>query len=162
MMQISVADLCDADAGTAAVCDIQFRSFGGAAGFCGPCATLAVCEDHRPVAAALAEPGNGRVLIVDGGGSLRAALFGDRLAALAVSNGWAGLVINGAVRDVVALGGMSLGVMAVGTCPRRGSGSGEARRGTPVHLGGAAFCEGDWVYADADGVIVAKRPLHFR
>jgi regulator of ribonuclease activity A len=157
---LSVADLCDAGAEEVAVCDIQFRSFGGQARFHGRCATLLVREDHRPVAAALGEPGNGRVLIVDGGGSLKAALLGDRLAALALENGWAGLVLNGAVRDLEALAALRLGVMAIGSCPRRGAGGGEGRRGAPVQFGGVTFCEHDWAYADADGVILARRPLH--
>jgi regulator of ribonuclease activity A len=159
MMSFSVADRCD-DNPDVAVCGIQFRNFGGRSRFHGRCATLMTREDHRPVAAALAEPGAGRVLVVDGGGSLRAALFGDRLAVLALNNGWAGLVLNGAVRDTQALATLGLGVMALGTCPRRGGASPQMRQDATVQLGGVSFCEQDWVYADADGVIAAKRPLH--
>lgn len=160
MTQISVADLCDANPDGVTVCDIQFRSFGGQANFFGRCTTLTTHEDHRPVAAILGEPGDQRVLVVDGGGSLKAALFGDRLAGLALKNGWAGIVLNGAVRDIGVLKAIRLGVMALGTCPRRGAVGADGRRNAPIHFGGVTFCEHDWIYADADGLIAAKTPLH--
>lgn len=150
----SVADLCDEHEETAEVCLVQFRDFGARRSFSGPIRTVRCYEDNSLVKATLSEPGYGRVLVVDGGGSLRRALLGDVLAADAVRNGWAGVVINGAVRDVAVLGGMDLGVKALGSVPMRSVKRGEGVIDTPVAFGGVVFVPGDMLHADSDGVVV--------
>jgi regulator of ribonuclease activity A len=127
--------------------------------FAGPVATLKVFEDNSLVRSALAEPGAGRVLVVDGGGSLRCALVGDQLGELAVRNGWAGTVVFGCVRDSVELVRLPLGVMALGANPRRGLKRGEGQSGVPVRFLGVAFRPGQHLYADEDGLVVANVPL---
>ena len=119
-MDIVTADLYDAHHETVGVCALQFRSFGKRRSFFGPCATVATFEDHTPVLNVLSEPGNGRVLVVDGQGSLRIGLMGDRLAEIGVRNGWAGVVINGAIRDSLGIDALAIGVKALGATARRG------------------------------------------
>lgn len=151
---ISVADLCDENEDTVEVCVLQFRDYGGRTAFSGPIRTVRCFEDNSLVKSTLAEPGYGRVLVVDGGGSLRRALVGDMLAADAVKNGWAGVVVNGAVRDTTMLSGMNIGVKALGSIPIRSVKRGEGVVDTPVAFGGVVFVPGDMLYADADGVAV--------
>jgi regulator of ribonuclease activity A len=156
----ATADLSDAHP-DAQVGEGLLRDFGGVIAFHGPAVTLKVFEDNALVRELLEEAGEGRVLVVDGGGSLRCALFGGNLAALAVRNGWAGVVINGCLRDSVEIGGLALGVKALGTSPRRsekGLHGGQRRR--PVRFAGVTFETGSWVYADRDGILVADRRLH--
>ncbi|HNU20447.1 MAG TPA: ribonuclease E activity regulator RraA, partial [Hydrogenophilus thermoluteolus] len=107
----------------------------------------------------LATPGEGAVLVIDGGGSLRRALLGDQLAELAVQNGWAGVIVYGAIRDSRAIAQLPLGVWAMGTIPLKTVKRGEGQRDIPVTFGGVTFTPGHFVYADEDGVIVASRPL---
>lgn len=135
------------------------RHFGGAAAFMGPIETLRVFEDNALVRAILEEPGAGRVLVVDGGGSLRCALLGDQLAALGARNGWAGVVVNGCVRDTADLAAIALGVMALAPHPRRSVKRGEGERGVTLHFAGLTLSPGHYLYADGDGVIVAEGPL---
>lgn len=156
---IVTADLYDLHPESLRVCEVQFRSFGQSDSFFGPCLTLSTFEDHRPVLAALETEGAGRVLVVDGGGSLRVGLMGDRLAAIAVANGWRGVIINGAIRDSAGIDALALGVRALGTTARRGDTPAEPTQGAPVSFGGMTFASGDWVYADRDCVIVAAREL---
>jgi regulator of ribonuclease activity A len=151
---MSVADLCDANEDTAEVCILPFIDYGARRSFSGPIRTVRCHEDNSLVKATLAEPGYGRVLVVDGGGSLRRALLGDMLAADAVRNGWAGVVINGAVRDTAVLAGMDLGIKALGSNPMRGAKRGEGVVDTPVAFGGVVFVPGDMLHADSDGVVV--------
>ncbi len=151
---ISVADLCDEHEATAEVCLVQFRDFGGRSAFSGPIRTVRCYEDNSLVKATLAEPGYGRVLVVDGAGSLRRALVGDMLAADAVRNGWAGIVVYGAVRDTTLLAGLDIGIKALGSNPMRSVKRGEGIVDTPVAFGGVVFVPGDMLHADADGVIV--------
>jgi regulator of ribonuclease activity A len=132
---------------------LQLRSFGARA-FSGPVATVRCFEDNVLLKAAVSEPGHGRVLVVDGGGSLRYALLGDNIAQLARDNGWAGLVLNACVRDAVALDELGLGVKALGTCPRPSRKDGDGEAGVPVTFGDATFTPGALVYADEDGVVV--------
>jgi len=106
----------------------------------------------------LEEPGSGRVLVVDGGGSLHAALMGDAIASLAVENGWEGIVIQGAVRDVVALRPLEIGIKAMGSNPRRSAKSGQGEGDTPVRFGGVTFTPGDYLAADDDGIVVVPVP----
>ena len=107
----------------------------------------------------VAEEGLGRVIVVDGGGSRRRALLGDMLAEKAAANGWAGLIINGVIRDVDEIGVTPLGVQALGCCPLKTEKLGVGQRGIDLHIGGASIAAGDYVYADNNGVIVSKRPL---
>jgi regulator of ribonuclease activity A len=152
----STADLLDEHGDRAAVCLTPLRSFGARA-FAGSIATVRCDEDNVLVRRRAGEPGEGRVLVVDGGGSMRRALLGDQIAALALENGWAGVVVNGCVRDSVALDALGLGIKALGTNPRpsRKEGSGEVD--VPVRFGGIVFAPGDELHADEDGVVVLPR-----
>lgn len=154
----TTADLSDAHP-EAAIAEPVFRDLGGRTRFAGPIATVRAHEDNSLVRAALAEPGAGRVLVVDGGGSLRCALLGDRLAALAVENGWSGVLVHGCIRDSAAIATMDLGVKALGTHPRRTEKRGAGERDVPVRFAGATFRPGAWLYADSDGVLVSDLPL---
>jgi regulator of ribonuclease activity A len=153
-METRTADLSDEDRDGLRPCILQLRSFGRAAAFSGAISTVRCLDDNGLVRAAVTQPGGGRVLVVDGGGSLRTALVGDSVAALAVANGWAGIVVNGAVRDVIGLAVADLGVLALGTCPRRGNRVGHGEVDVPVRFGDAAFVPGAMLYADEDGVLV--------
>ena len=150
----STTDLCDAHPG-AQVCAPVFLVLGGAPAFSGPITTLKVFEDNTSVREAVNAPGEGRVLVVDGGGSLRCSLFGGNLAVAAAQNGWAGVVVSGAVRDVAELEAQPIGVRALAVFPRkseRGLHSSVADR--PVEFAGVVFRPGEWLCADRDGVIV--------
>jgi len=151
---LSVADLCDAHEDEAEVCVLPFRDFGGRIAFSGRIRTVRCFEDNSLVKATLAEPGEGCVLVVDGQGSVRRALVGDVLAADAVRNGWAGVVVNGAVRDTAALANLDLGVKALGSIPMRGVKRGEGEVDMPVAFGGVVFVPGDRLFADEDGVAI--------
>lgn len=159
MSDIVTADIYDVHHASLDVCEVQFRSFGQRLSFFGPCSTLSTFEDHTPVLKALSEPGHGRVLVVDGKGSLRVGLMGDRLAEIGASNGWAGLVINGAIRDSAGIDRLAIGVKALGTTARRGWAPGPSERDVPLLIGAAKFTPGDWVYADPDCVIVSPTEL---
>lgn len=149
---MGTADVLDAHP-DAQVCLLQFRSF-GAQSFSGPIATVRCFEDNVALKATVSEPGNGRVLVVDGGGSLRCALLGDNIASIALENGWAGIVMNACVRDSVALDELGLGVKAIGTNPRPSSKGGAGDVNVPVTFGEATFTPGATLYADDDGVVV--------
>ncbi|MBS0567955.1 MAG: ribonuclease E activity regulator RraA [Proteobacteria bacterium] len=156
----ATADLADAQP-EAQVCAPLFRNYGGRRAFHGPVATVKVFEDNALVRATLETPGNGRVLVVDGGGSLRCALVGGMLGELAVNNGWAGIVVNGCVRDTPELETHAVGVKALAAHPRRsekGLHSGQA--GGVVEFAGVRFRPGAWLYADADGIVVADDAIH--
>jgi regulator of ribonuclease activity A len=158
MTTISTPDLTDAHP-DALVIELQLVNYGAIAQFGGPAVTIKCHEDNSLVKQCVAEPGAGRVIVVDGGGSLRRALLGDLLAEQAAANGWAGLVINGAVRDVDEIGVTAIGVQALGRCSRKTEKLGVGQRDVRVSFGGAAIDPGDFVYADNNGVIVSKRPL---
>jgi regulator of ribonuclease activity A len=150
----ATTDLCD-EHPEIQVCEPVFAAFGGRAAFSGPITTLKVFEDNSLVREAVGQPGQGRVLVVDGGGSLRCSLLGGNLAVAAATNGWAGVVINGCVRDVAELAAQPIGVRALAVFPRkseRGLHSGQA--GIPVLFAGVVFREGEWLCADPDGVVV--------
>lgn len=154
----STSDLSD-EHPDAQVCAPVFQVFGGTPDFSGPITTLKVFEDNASVREVIAGPGEGRVLVVDGGGSLRCSLFGGNLAVAAARNGWAGVVVNGCVRDVAELAAQPVGVRALAAMPRkseRGLHSGAADR--PVQFAGAVFRPGEWLCADSDGVIVLPQP----
>jgi regulator of ribonuclease activity A len=154
----TTTDLCDAHPEALAIATPVFRSFGGRRRFAGAIATVRCFEDNSLVRERLDEPGGGRVLVVDGGGSLRCALLGDQLGALGVRNGWAGVVVWGCVRDTEALGGMDLGVLALAAHPLRSVKRGQGEREVPVEFAGATFRPGHVLYADADGVVIAPVP----
>lgn len=158
-MQISTADLYDAHEDSVQVAEPLYRDFGGVSAFHGQVATVKVFEDNSLVREALQEPGQGRVLVVDGGGSLHCALMGDVLAKLAVDNGWAGVVVHGCVRDSRALAGLALGVKALATNPRRSVKRGQGERGVLVSFAGVSVHHGDWLYADEDGLLISSAPL---
>lgn len=135
-------------------CDLQLRSFGGRTAFEGPVRTVRCHEDNQLVKNVVGTAGDGAVLVIDGGGSLHTALVGDQVAALAASNGWAGLIINGAVRDSDALSGIDIGLKALGTNPRRSSKTGVGSVDVAVTFGGAVFAPGARLWADLDGIVV--------
>jgi regulator of ribonuclease activity A len=156
--RFQTADLCD-EHDELIVAEPLFTDFGGTRRFCGEVTTLACFEDNSLVREALGEPGRGRVLVVGGGGSRRCALLGDRLGALAVENGWSGLVIHGCVRDTEELARLDLGVRALAACPRKSVKRGEGRRDVTVRFAGVTLRPGTYLYADADGLVVAPRSL---
>lgn len=157
-MSFKTTDLSD-EHGDAQVAEPLLRHFGGRPRFHGPIETLRVFEDNALVRTVLEEQGAGRVLVVDGGGSLRCALLGDQLAALAARNGWAGVVVHGCVRDSADLAAIDLGVMALATHPRRSVKRGAGERGVELHVAGLTLRPGLHLYADEDGVLVAEREL---
>lgn len=151
---LATADVCDRFGAQARVLDLPLRSFGGRTAFCGPVRTVKCHRDNALVAQLLDSPGTGSVLVVDGNGSLRSALLGDRLADLARVNGWSGVIVNGAVRDIAVLEETDLGVAALGACPERSSKSGRGEVDADLALGGTAVRPGDVIVADRDGVVV--------
>lgn len=151
---VGTADLYDQYEERLQSCDLQLRQYGGRRVFAGPIATVRCFEDNALVKAVLGAPGEGRVLVVDGGGSLHTALMGDLIAGSAVANGWSGVVIHGAVRDVPALGELDLGVKALGSNPRKSAKTGAGERDAVVTFGGAAFTPGARLVSDDDGVVV--------
>ena len=159
-MTIATADLCDAHPGVVKVCQTPFRSFGQVTAFHGPIRTLSVLDDNALVRQMLERPGQGAVLVVNGGGSLKRALVGDNLARLAIDNGWAGIIVHAAIRDTAVIAAMPVGIKAVGTIPLRADRDAIGELDIPTSFGGVIFTPGDWLYADADGVIVAPQRLH--
>lgn len=159
-MTLLTTDLCDANEDKVRVVEPMFSSFGGREAFHGKIATLKLFEDNSLVRTMLATPGEGRVLVIDGGGSLRRALVGDQLAELAVKNGWAGIVVYGCIRDSRAIGAMDIGVFAVDTHPMKTVKRNVGEADVPVNFGGVTFTPGEWLYADEDGVIVSATALH--
>ena len=159
-MTQATADLCDEFGDEVHVAHPIFRDWGGVERFAGPISTLRVHEDNALVRQALETDGRGRVLVVDGGGSLRTALVGGNLAALAQKNGWAGMVVHGCVRDAVELAASQVGIKALAAVPRRSAKDGAGARDVEVTFAGVTFVPGHWLYADRDGVVVAQRRLH--
>ena len=151
---VGTADLVDTYGPDLRVCDIQFRQFGGRRVFCGPVRTVSCHEDNGLLRDLLRTPGSGSVLVVDGGGSLRTALVGDLIAGTAQDNGWAGLVLHGAVRDSAALSHLDLGIKALGTNPRKSAKTGAGAVDMPVTFGGVTFQPGDMLHADDDGIVL--------
>ncbi|NES30554.1 ribonuclease E activity regulator RraA [Micromonospora terminaliae] len=150
----TTADLYDRHGDALGSCDAQLRQFGGVRAFAGPAVTVRCFQDNALLKSIVTEPGEGRVLVVDGGGSLHTALMGDLIAGTAAENGWAGVVINGAVRDVVALGALPIGIKALGTNPRKSAKTGAGERDVPVSFGNCDFPPGAEVHSDDDGVVV--------
>jgi regulator of ribonuclease activity A len=150
----STSDLWDAHPDTAIVCELQLHQYGGVTAFSGEIATVRCFEDNVLVKQRVGEPGNGRVLVVDAGGSFRCALVGDNVAGLALANGWAGIVLNGCVRDVEELAKLAIGIKALGSNPRPSRKEGDGEVDVPVSFGGATFTPGATLHSDADGILV--------
>jgi regulator of ribonuclease activity A len=158
-VEFQTADLCDRFAAELQIGEPIFRDYGGAPRFAGEIATIKCFEDNSRVRDLVGESGRGRVLVIDAGGSLRRAVLGDLLAKQAVDNGWSGVVVYGCIRDSFAIAQLPLGVKALATCPLRTDKRGEGQRDVPVRFAGVNFRQGEWLYADADGLIVASRSL---
>ena len=152
--QVTTADLADTYGSGLRVCDLQFRQFGRRRLFSGPVRTVSCHEDNGLLRDLVRTPGAGAVLVVDGRGSLRTALAGDLIAGAAHASGWAGLILHGAVRDSVALGGIDLGIKALGTTPRKSAKTGAGAADVPVTFGNVTFRPGDILHADDDGLVL--------
>ncbi|MFO7689552.1 MAG: ribonuclease E activity regulator RraA [Cryobacterium sp.] len=153
---IATADLYDERGDELQSLGLQLQNLGGHARFSGPIRTVTCWEDNARLKALLSTPGEGAVLVVDGGGSLGAALMGDMIADLAVANGWAGVIINGVIRDRVAMLGMDLGVKALGSNPRKSGKTGSGVTDADVEFGGVRFVPGRTVYSDEDGILIER------
>jgi regulator of ribonuclease activity A len=158
-MTIKTADLYDAHGDQLAVAAPIFRSYGAKPAFFGQIATLRCFEDNKSARDALNRGGAGKVLVIDGGGSLRTALVGGLIAALAVEKGWQGIVVNGCVRDSVEINGLDLGVRALATNPTRPQKRVDGELDVPVVFAGITFRPGEWLYADEDGIVVTPEKL---
>ena len=158
-MTFKTADLCDEYSDNLQICDPGFASFGGRPRFGGAISTIKCFEDNSLVREAVGEPGDGRVLVVDAGGSRRCAMLGDMLAEKAVKNGWSGVIMNGLIRDSADIAAMDLGVKALGTHPLKSVKKGVGERDVPVRFAGVYFTPGHFVYADEDGIICSERSI---
>ncbi|MDH3498517.1 MAG: ribonuclease E activity regulator RraA [Acidimicrobiia bacterium] len=159
-MDFATTDLSDENEGKVQIAEPIFMPFGAAERFAGQMATVKVHEDNVLVRARLSTPGDGRILVVDGGGSIRCALVGDILAALGIEYGWTGIVLNGCVRDSAVIDGMEIGVRALTAVPNRSKKNGWGEEGIPVHFAGVTFRPGEWLYGDADGILLSADPIH--
>jgi regulator of ribonuclease activity A len=161
-LQFATCDLCDAHKNDASgqfrVLAPVFKNFGAHTKFCGEVVTIKCFEDNSLVKAAVDSAGEGRVLVVDGGASLRRALLGGNLGAAAAKNGWAGVVIDGCVRDVAELAQCTVGIRALAATPLPTEKRGEGQRGLAVQIQGVWVQPGDWLYADEDGIVVMPAP----
>jgi regulator of ribonuclease activity A len=158
-MATATADLCDKYIDQLSVLWPMLTNLGGRAAFEGVIATVKVHEENKLVREMLNRDGAGKVLVVDGGGSLRSALIGDQVAQLAIDQGWAGLVVNGCIRDRAAISKMPIGLFALGSNPVRPAKNGFGLTEVPVSFGGVKFVPGEYLYADDDGIVVAARRL---
>lgn len=162
-MSFKTPDLCDefeSELGkTLRVVAPMFQRYGGRTSFSGEIVTLKIFEDNSLVREAFGENGKGKVLVIDGGGSLRCALVGDQLAILAARNGWDGIVVYGCIRDSADINGIDIGVRALDTHPQKSIKKGVGDRNIAVTFGGVTFNPGEWLYADEDGVLVSAKPL---
>lgn len=161
MPEFATCDLCDAhkhDPGLRVLPPV-FHDYGGRKVFAGPVHTVRCFEDNTSIKAAVESPGGGRVLVVDGGGSLRRALVGGNLAAAAARNGWAGVVVDGCVRDQAELAAAQVGIRALALMPLPTVRRHEGESAVPVQVQGVWVSDGDWLYADADGIVLADRAL---
>jgi regulator of ribonuclease activity A len=159
-MSFATTDLSDAHP-EAQVCDPIFHDYGGKQAFHGPIKTLKIFEDNALVRSTLETPGEGRVLVVDAGGSTRCAVVGGNLAQLAAKNHWAGIVVYGYIRDSAELGVRAVGVKALGLHPRKSEkGMHSAQADRVVTFAGVSFRPGAWLYADVDGIVVSEQAIH--
>ena len=153
------ADLYDAHHEQLRVSTLQFLSYGRRGSFWGRAETLRTFEDHTPVLAVVSEPGDGRVLVVDAGGSPRVGIIGGNLAAKAARNGWTGVVINGLIRDSVDISRVDIGIKALGATARRAWTPTEGVRGNTIEIGNLIIRPGEWIYCDEDAVMVSAEFL---
>lgn len=158
-MSFATADLYDDHEDKLAIVAPGFRNYGGNTHFSGPIFTIKCHEDNSFVRSTLETAGNGRVLVVDGGGSMRCALLGDNLAQLGIDNGWAGVIVYGCIRDSVDIGQMAIGVKALDTNPVKSVKKNIGETQVPVTFGGVTFTPDQFVYADPDGIVVSALPL---
>ena len=155
----ATTDLSDAHPALVRHAEPVFRDYGGRTAFCGPVATLKVPDDNSKVREAVEAPGEGRVLVVDGGGAMGYALFGGNLGKLAEKNGWAGVVVYGCVRDTVELAACDIGIKALAAHPKRSDKRGLGEKDVTVRFAGLTIEPGEWLYADADGIVVSAEKL---
>ena len=158
-MSFKTADLCDEYPDSLQICEPGFASYGGKPRFFGQISTIKCFEDNSLVREAVAEPGEGRVLVVDAGGSKRCAMLGDMLAAKAAAEGWSGVLMYGLIRDSAEIAQMDLGVKALGTCPQKSVKKGVGERDVVVRFGGVTFVPGEYLYADEDGFVCSSTAL---
>lgn len=161
-MSFATVDLVDAHSDVLRSCTTQFRQFGAQLRFYGPIRTIRTLEDNALIKQTLGSPGQAGVLVIDGGGSLRSALVGDLIAGMGQKNGWAGIVIYGAVRDTCALAQLSIGIKALGSNPWRSAKRGAGELDVPVSFGDVDFHPGYWLYSDEDGIVVSPHALQCR
>ncbi len=154
MIPRATADLVDEIGPDVRSCDLQFGQYGGRTQFAGPISTVRCFQDNALLKSVLSEPGAGGVLVIDGNGSLHSALVGDVIAELARTNGWTGLIINGAVRDAATLRTLDIGIKALGTNPRKSTKTGAGERDVTVTFGGVTFAPGEIAYSDDDGIVI--------
>jgi regulator of ribonuclease activity A len=159
---VPTADVCDREGPLAVVAAPVFRDYGGRVAFAGTAATVRVLDDNLLVRRTLESPGGGRVLIVDGSGSLRTALLGDTLGQLAVDNGWAGVIVFGCVRDAIGLAELPIGIKALATHPARSAKDGGGEQDVAVTIAGITITPGQFVTADADGVVITRTEPAYR
>ncbi|KAG0495720.1 hypothetical protein HPP92_000411 [Vanilla planifolia] len=164
MASLATAEMCDTNQalltnGEVRVLDPIFRTYGQCIAFSGPVVTLKVFEDNFLVRDMLESPGNGRVLVIDGGGSTRCALVGGNLGQLAQNMRWAGILVNGCIRDVDEINACDVGVRALGSHPMKSNKRGIGDKHVPVNVGGTVIHDGEWLYADADGIVVSRFEL---
>lgn len=155
----TTADLFDEHGDSVEVCDTAFLRFGRRRAFSGECETVLTDENYRTVQEVLSRAGEGRVLVVDGGGNSRVGVLGDRLARIGAENGWAGVVVHGAIRDSEIIDELDFGVFAMAVTARRSAHAEPGRSGVDAHFGGASFRRGCWVYADANSVLTSAEKL---
>jgi regulator of ribonuclease activity A len=159
-LDILTADICDRDPDHLEVAEPILRHFGGRLRFHGKVSTIKVHDDNVLVREAVERPGRGAVLVVDGGGSTRMALLGDRLAGLASENGWSGVIINGCIRDSAEIATIPVGVMALATCPKKSRKNRDGQTGVSVSFAGITIRDGQYLYADEDGIVVLPAAVH--
>lgn len=158
-MTFATADLYDEHGDNLQVVQSCFNDYGGKKIFHGSIVTVKVFEDNTLVRAALEENGEGKVLVVDGGESMRCALVGDMLAQLGKDNGWSGIIVSGCIRDSAVIVTIDIGVKALGTSPRKSVKKGAGDRDVPVTFAGATFNPGHYLYADQDGIVIAVEKI---
>ncbi|THU72383.1 hypothetical protein C4D60_Mb04t11540 [Musa balbisiana] len=163
-LQLATAEVCDANphlilSGELRALHPIFQIYGRRQVFSGPIVTLKVFEDNVLVREFLEEKGNGRVLVVDGGGSMRCAILGGNPVQQAQNNGWAGIVVNGCIRDVDEINGCDIGVRALASHPMKANKKGIGEKHAAINVAGTRICDGEWLYADTDGILVSRTEL---
>lgn len=158
-MTFATADLYDEYEDKLQIATPMFNDYGGNLKFCGPASTVKVFEDNSLVRAALEEPGEGRVLVIDGGASLKCALLGDMLAELAKENDWAGIIVYGCIRDSAVIANIAIGIKALNTNPRKSVKKGTGERDVSVDFADVIISPGDYIYADEDGIVISGERL---